>query len=308
LIIGCASPVGREILSDAGSDGGQTGTDSGPPDGSYEATPDGGADAGPQLCNPQDAIDILNICLQAVLWEPGLPCDSLDGGGTLVPPPSNYFGGSDFAQRYQARCEQLDQGPFISCYASACRTLSQIYRGSGVTPLNAMAQISLEWCAPVSTAPQRPASCVQTCDGMSVYETTMIVPCGGTTWSACESCEQGEYEGLESCTTACGLDSCDDGMQDDGESDIDCGGTICRACLDGQKCMADSDCRSLHCVQGACAAATCFDGVQNEFETDVDCGAFCNQPCGSGQHCAANSDCESGDCSGQSYGNLGNCR
>jgi cysteine-rich repeat protein len=54
-------------------------------------------------------------------------------------------------------------------------------------------------------------------------------------------------------------------MQDDGETDIDCGGSVCGAagltCADGQSCDIDSDCTSWTCQTSACQPASCGDGV-----------------------------------------------
>ncbi|MBT8189401.1 MAG: zinc-dependent metalloprotease [Bacteroidia bacterium] len=57
-----------------------------------------------------------------------------------------------------------------------------------------------------------------------------------------------------SCTSACGPPSCSDGIQNQDETGVDCGGTICAPC------------------------PTCTDGIQNGDELGVDCG---------GSQCAA---------------------
>ena len=46
------------------------------------------------------------------------------------------------------------------------------------------------------------------------------------------------------------LDSCDDGVKNQDETDVDCGG-VCDAC------------------------PTCSDGILNQDEIDVDCGGIC---------------------------------
>ena len=43
--------------------------------------------------------------------------------------------------------------------------------------------------------------------------------------------------------------TCSDNMQDQNETDIDCGGTICRKCAPTQKCLVDGD-----CLDGTCGA------------------------------------------------------
>jgi hypothetical protein len=50
-------------------------------------------------------------------------------------------------------------------------------------------------------------------------------------------------------------------MQDNGESDVDCGGNHCVKCANDQKCNNDSDCISDNCPcppdGGACNPAYC---------------------------------------------------
>ncbi|MGB0679139.1 MAG: RCC1 domain-containing protein [Polyangiales bacterium] len=68
--------------------------------------------------------------------------------------------------------------------------------------------------------------------------------------------------------------SCNDGIQNADESDIDCGGS-CSVCADGQRCSGTADCSSAVCNAGICQAATCSDGTQNGSETGIDCGGSC---------------------------------
>jgi hypothetical protein len=75
-----------------------------------------------------------------------------------------------------------------------------------------------------------------------------------------------------------------DGVKNDSETDVDCGGSLLAsgqpngasdgapACAAGKKCGLASDCQSLVCTAGVCAAPTATDGIQNDSETDVDCG------------------------------------
>eukprot|EP00727_Mastigamoeba_balamuthi_P004901 m51a1_g14409 hypothetical protein (1465) ;mRNA; r:420660-430779 len=104
------------------------------------------------------------------------------------------------------------------------------------------------------------------------------------------------------CVTA----SCDDGVRNGAETDVDCGGYGgCRACPDGARCEYGSDCVSGVCavspdpeVNGTCGAQpTCSDAVRNGAETDVDCGGPCPK-CADGRQCAAPVDCRSAECIG----------
>lgn len=91
--------------------------------------------------------------------------------------------------------------------------------------------------------------------------------------------------------------SCSDGLKNQDETDIDCGGTKCNPCGVGQDCLAASDCSSGICQGGTCQAApTCNDNMKNQGETDVDCGGGSCPSCGVGKGCITDSDCSTGEC------------
>jgi hypothetical protein len=46
--------------------------------------------------------------------------------------------------------------------------------------------------------------------------------------------------------------TCSDGIKNQGESDIDCGGSNCAQCDDNASCTVSSDCTSLNCVDLMC--------------------------------------------------------
>lgn len=111
---------------------------------------------------------------------------------------------------------------------------------------------------------------------------TGVTPVGG----ACQA--QGVLVAVASCT---------DGAQNQGESDVDCGGaTTCPRCPNGDSCVGTSDCTSHVCMGGTCQVPTCSDGVKNGNETGVDCGGGTCLTCGSGQGCLINADCTSNVC------------
>jgi hypothetical protein len=71
------------------------------------------------------------------------------------------------------------------------------------------------------------------------------VPCGPA--SACSEdadCESGRCAPGAKCAAAC-----DNGARDTGggETDVDCGGPDCPACLAGQSCVTENDCATHHC-------------------------------------------------------------
>jgi hypothetical protein len=93
--------------------------------------------------------------------------------------------------------------------------------------------------------------------------------------------------------------SCTDGVLDNQETDIDCGGPNCSPCGPGGRCVANRDCTTGVCAGGLCAVVVsgCSDGVKDGNETDVDCGGSC-PPCAAGKVCAVNADCVPGECTG----------
>jgi formylglycine-generating enzyme required for sulfatase activity len=91
---------------------------------------------------------------------------------------------------------------------------------------------------------------------------------------------------------------CRNNAQDIGETDVDCGGTLCPKCIDGKKCVAGTDCVGGFCdaVTQTCKTPTCSDNQLNGAETDIDCGGPNCQRCTVGRKCAVGGDCQSGAC------------
>ena len=124
----------------------------------------------------------------------------------------------------------------------------------------------------------------------------------------------GQVQGQGVCT------SFYNGVQDDDETDVDCGGSAAtlegRRCTVGQKCATNFDCFTTVCGQ-VCTDATdndtcelqcqemtpamlCSDNEQSGLETDIDCGgaacATVQKACDEGMQCLEDSDCASGIC------------
>jgi len=102
--------------------------------------------------------------------------------------------------------------------------------------------------------------------------------------SACPTCDDGiqnqDETGID-CGGSCpSCPTCFDGVQNGNETGIDCGGTSCPACFtcfDGIQNGNETgiDCGGTDCV----ACQTCFDGIQNQDETGIDCGGSCASAC-----------------------------
>lgn len=109
--------------------------------------------------------------------------------------------------------------------------------------------------------------------------------------------------------------SCNDGVRNQDETDIDCGGDSCAKCEDSRICKIGSDCTSGVCTSNICQgririvfyrvseqkdlhalAPTCNDGTLNQDETDIDCGGDRCPKCVDHKICNAGQDCISGSC------------
>lgn len=102
----------------------------------------------------------------------------------------------------------------------------------------------------------------------------------------------------------CELATCKDGVQNQNETYVDCGGPHCGPCGDSLPCNVGADCLNQVCdsIKKTCVPATCGDGIQNGRETDVDCGSSATSTgptncklCQPGQKCIATSDCFKGN-------------
>jgi hypothetical protein len=145
-------------------------------------------------------------------------------------------------------------------------------------------------------------------DGQQAFPETDI-DCGGeacrTVGRTCAdglSCEiDGDCEASSSChggTSRCV--SCNNGVQDGDETDVDCGGP-CSSCASTQSCARNDDCISNMCfpLNGAGGVCTsCNNGITDGTETDLDCGGSCGKGCEAGLACQTTDDCAVGVCDG----------
>src|SRR4051812_42063235 len=121
------------------------------------------------------------------------------------------------------------------------------------------------------------------------------------TVTASVGCSFPEYSGFEPQPEAGALDggkdveagpppTCNDGVKNGEETDVDCGGKFCGRCEAGSTCKVQNDCKEGICTNGVCRVPSCTDTVQNGSETDVDCGDSC-APCQVGKACKVGPDC-----------------
>ena len=132
------------------------------------------------------------------------------------------------------------------------------------------------------------------CDGWQKLEVSLPNSCGaGSGWQLVASAA--EYGcPIDACYDPSPISTCNDGVQNYIETDVDCGGASCatigKLCAAGQSCGEDSDCR----LGGTCSTTgvctSCNDGLMNGDEVDVDCGGACGK-CGQGMTCYSGDDC-----------------
>ncbi|HYQ45956.1 MAG TPA: hypothetical protein VER11_28495 [Polyangiaceae bacterium] len=130
------------------------------------------------------------------------------------------------------------------------------------------------------------------------------VDCGGT--STCDRCiENSKCTSNNDCESKfcksgrCTEPRCDDKIQNQDETGVDCGGT-CLPCDIGVSCGSNDDCDGHYCLDGKCADH-CVSGVleAQTDETDVDCGGETCDKCADTKKCVAATDCTSAICSNQ---------
>ncbi len=134
---------------------------------------------------------------------------------------------------------------------------------------------------------------VDTCNNMTTDANETGQDCGGPDCQPCgpgSSCNvngdcNGTCDASDDASVMCVEPSCTDGVQNNDETDIDCGGTCAamdplKKCPDPKKCLEPKDCLSGVCQVGECKPASCFDQVKNQDETDIDCGGMkCSNAC-----------------------------
>ncbi len=100
----------------------------------------------------------------------------------------------------------------------------------------------------------------ETCDDANKEDTDACLPtcvlasCGdGSQHIGVEDCDDGNADESDTCTTLCKAPSCMDGLESGAETDIDCGGDLCKDCKLGESCAVDSDCETADCEAGVCS-------------------------------------------------------
>jgi hypothetical protein len=109
----------------------------------------------------------------------------------------------------------------------------------------------------------------------------------------------GGQGGLGGGTNVIRPETCSDDLENEDETDVDCGGPDCDPCEADATCEVDADCASTICTDGACVEAVCGDSVVNgDEDCDVgretdECDADCTfAECGDGYFNSRVEECE----------------
>jgi len=130
------------------------------------------------------------------------------------------------------------------------------------------------------------------------------VDCGGScswkcaTGASCKVAADCQNGICNQATKKCAANACGDGVKNNQETAVDCGGPTCAKCALNERCLAPSDCLSGICnaARGICGANACSDGVQSPGESGIDCGGPTCAKCSIGNSCTVNADCISANC------------
>ncbi len=137
------------------------------------------------------------------------------------------------------------------------------------------------------------------------------IDCGGATTDMASKCALGKTcVNNADCLNAncgtgktCSTPGASDGIQDFGESDIDCGGNTTDGapkCANTKMCVLDNDCTSAACSVGLTCTPGATDGKKDFGESAIDCGGNSTDmapTCDVGFACVLNNDCTSTYCS-----------
>ncbi|HMQ46661.1 MAG TPA: zinc-dependent metalloprotease [Saprospiraceae bacterium] len=136
---------------------------------------------------------------------------------------------------------------------------------------------------PFTSATRLRFRCDATDDNDLVYLDDIVVTgCIGENGPTCtDGVQNGGETGVDCGGPFCPpCDTCNDGIQNGGETGVDCGGGVCPPCTFCNDGIQNGDETGVDCGGAFCPACpSCDDGIQNGNETGVDCGGPDCAPC-----------------------------
>lgn len=269
-------------------------------------------------CSGDLGASALNGCggCSGLANEPGESCGTCGNGAyecsspdstTCVGATTNACGGcTDLADDLGASCGTCGTGTF-TCNGTEALTCSGDQGSSALNDCGGCSDLSNDVGDSCGTC----GSGSYICDGAEGVTcngdegSAALNECGGCTELAnevgdvCGVCETEVWacNGTDAltCDTSIACPTCDDGIRNQDESDVDCGGDTCDPCGQDEMCGDNADCDSgLTCDGGTCQAPpACDDNRMNGTETDIDCGGDTCDPCATAEMCGDNGDCRS---------------
>ena len=244
-------------------------------------------DVGYHDVDPEDACDDVDceggeVCYRGVCYD---SCDSEADCGD-----EERCHGED-KRCAPLDCEGVQCGGAESCYRGVCYSYCEddaecgeefvCTEGACVSPCE---EIECEEGGHCYRGVCYPGCDVQAdCDGEErcVDESCLPLDCSNVECRSDEACFYGvcysHCEDAADCLepdalceeNSCVVPSCDDGLHNGLETDVDCGGPECVGCDVGERCEIDEDCLSQHCegeicVGNACGGSQALDAVPGE--------------------------------------------
>ena len=117
----------------------------------------------------------------------------------------------------------------------------------------------------------------------------------GVCYGACTDDESCSEEGAECVEGGCVVPTCNDGLQNGDETDIDCGGSQCDACAPGKMCEAGEDCQE----PLATPWSDCDFGESTCAEVGTQTRTVTTYSCGDAMTCEVNEEVETQECTRQ---------
>ena len=163
--------------------------------------------------------------------------------------------------------------------------------------------VGLKQCGGLCVAPEPGVGCsLDTCDECQDADHGTV---GCVDETCVITCEDGYVLSGSSCVTDA---TCENGEQDNAETDVDCGGNLCPNCPTGSACGEDEDCAGGPCEDGICACAPltcastqeCAASVDDGCGGTLDCSGNCSGPdvCFNERCCTPATTCPAAACGG----------
>ncbi|MBN2518471.1 MAG: right-handed parallel beta-helix repeat-containing protein [Candidatus Altiarchaeota archaeon] len=190
-----------------------------------------------------------------------LPCDTFYGGQCTPEPPGcvggwSHEGGGDESCAPDPLdppkvCCEWAGGSAIVCGNNVLTAPEECEWGLDRVPGGGDDELTGRECDDFAPFTAGELQCSETC----TFDTSKCYDCGdGVLATGLETCEVGnptgslcDWSNCDQATCQC-LETCDDTILNNEETDVDCGGPNCPECADQSDCLIDDDCESNICI------------------------------------------------------------